>query len=260
MAVDMQMTAVGLGVFFLLKRTKARLAAIVLSVAAGVATPAMATYYNNVHPIMVLSPEATVNWFVHDPTFNYLYKRGHTNLIGYALGWALGYVVFNLRNSDVGAKKYKKYGVLVWLILPSVLAINTIGAVFYDHTVTVPLYACAIYAGLTKLITGLLFSLALFLTIVKANKLRTKLYCWQGWTPLARLSFCLYMVQMTVLRYRSASTHTMYHKSEFKIFQNFLETTFVSCLISVLLFLTVEAPFARLTRLGLAPAQKKHAD
>lgn len=58
-----------------------------------------------------------VELFLSDPTFNNVYKRGHTNLAGYVLGLAFGYLVYHLQKTNFDASKYKVRGTFCFLAL-----------------------------------------------------------------------------------------------------------------------------------------------
>ncbi|XP_063386162.1 uncharacterized protein LOC134672192 [Cydia fagiglandana] len=107
LGADMQLSVLGLVIFCLVTSPKLRKMAVAAAFVVGVVTPAIHVVVQNLSPILIVSPEVARNIFVRDPTFNNLYKRGHTNLVNYAVGLGTAMLVYRLQQHKFDVTKYK---------------------------------------------------------------------------------------------------------------------------------------------------------
>ncbi|XP_063626463.1 nose resistant to fluoxetine protein 6-like [Cydia splendana] len=269
LAADFQLTILGLLLFCCLRSWRARKIAIAVTFAVGVVTPAAHTYFQNLSPILILAPEVARHYFVEDPTFNNLYKRGHTNVVCYAMGLALGMWVYKLMNTNFDVTKYKKYRIVYWSTFPAGVLLIICGGVFYIDGIQIPLAVRVAYAPIVKILFGMIGFILTLGTIFKLETVYRGLLEWRGWAVFGRISYCAYLVHVSVIRYSAANHTSLLHSNFFQIVSHLqaevhtnaalltyfglLLTTFV---VAFPCWMMVEAPFNQLVKVCFYPAPK----
>ncbi|KOB51770.1 Uncharacterized protein OBRU01_27267, partial [Operophtera brumata] len=99
--------ALGVIVIVLCKTPRSRKVVLSILFLFGLVVPGLHTYFQDLDGSLIVSPTTAVDLFVNDPTFNNVYKRGHTNISCYMLGLACGYLVYYLQETNFDVSKYK---------------------------------------------------------------------------------------------------------------------------------------------------------
>ncbi|XP_061720716.1 nose resistant to fluoxetine protein 6-like [Cydia pomonella] len=259
LGAEFQLSIVGLLVFCVLHSNRIRKMVIGAVMVVGLITPAVHTYVQDLHAVLIVSPEVALNFFVEDPTFNNLYKRGHTNLVCYGLGLAMAYAVYNLTDSDLGAKKFKAYLPLYWSLFPIMLVIVLTGYVFYIDGIIIPICVRVVYSSAIKFIFGFVTAVFIYLTIVKTDRAFRGFLNWGGWARISRLTYFAYLVHIPILRFGIGNVDELVPIGVFWLLTNLLSCICMAYSLAVPLFITVESPLAELVKVALVPQAKPAA-
>ncbi|KAH9639065.1 hypothetical protein HF086_003596 [Spodoptera exigua] len=119
-ATDTQLYCVGALVYVLCSTPRSRKIVLPLLFVAGLIIPGVITYMLNLDGTLIASPEAIHSLFLNEPTFNYTYRRGHTNLAGYTIGLSVGYLVYRWQKNGVDMTRFRQQ-MIVGFVLASFL-------------------------------------------------------------------------------------------------------------------------------------------
>ncbi|XP_063367007.1 nose resistant to fluoxetine protein 6-like [Cydia amplana] len=258
LGADMQLSVFGLVVFCLVTSPRVRKMAVAAAFVVGIITPAVHVVVQNLSPILLVSPEVARTIFVTDPTFNNLYKRGHTNLVNYAVGLASAMLVYHLQQQKFDITKYKKYVPLYYGLVPFAVFLISSGSFLYIDGIEVPLAARAVYACALRLVYGLTIAAVMNGAIFKFENLYCGVLEWRGWEPLGRLSYAAFLVHVSIIRTVTGAYAVLTYSSVNQIAMRFLGVLCLSYMIAAPLWMLVEAPFCELVKLCLYPKKKEH--
>ncbi|VVC97913.1 unnamed protein product [Leptidea sinapis] len=281
-AADMQLWILGLVVCLVLRGSRYKKWLLGALVAAGVAIPALHTYFQDLEAMLLLHPSGCRSFFSTDPTYNEVYKRGHTNLVSFAIGLATGYLVYDWQERDVLIANYVRYRLLHWLIIPLGAAFMWLGSVFYRDAPRDPLLVRTAFAAVCRPIMGFLtaaFILGMIFRIDRGRRhikedpqadtkkerkfqmqeLLRAIMEWKGWILPGRLSYCVYLIHYPLIRLYGSTRVDLIYTSPLSIYLTTAVVTVVSFLVAVPLSLLVELPFIRVGKL-LARKETPHED
>ncbi|XP_045537640.1 uncharacterized protein LOC106715362 [Papilio machaon] len=176
-----------------------------------------------------------------DPNFNEVYRQAYTNVPNYAIGLALGYLIYDLQRSNFQIEKYKKYRYMYWALLPACLVPMFLGSVFYGPT-RHPVYLQLLYAVISKPYFGLLVAIIIFGFVFKYENVYRGFFEWSNWRVLSRLSYCAFLVHFLIIRLYTASQTQLTHITVYTnvaMVTGFIISSFA---IALPLWLLVEAP------------------
>ncbi|KAI8420492.1 hypothetical protein MSG28_008977 [Choristoneura fumiferana] len=260
LAADFQLSILGIIIACVLNGARAQKMAIGALFAVGLITPAGHVFMQNLHAILIVSPEMALNFFVNDDTFNNLYKRGHTNLSCYALGLALAFLIYNLKESDIGSHKYKKFRLFYWMLFPIELFIVLTGAIFYIPGIQIPLGVRMVYSSSIKVLFGAIICFHIFFTILKVDKTHRGVLNWAGWGILAKFTYSAYIVHICVLRTYAADNDALARMTSYKILMSYTSLLVLSFALALPLWFFVEKPVANLVKTLIFPAPPKKVE
>ncbi|XP_030030094.2 nose resistant to fluoxetine protein 6 [Manduca sexta] len=256
LAADTQLYILGVLVWVVCGSARSRLVVLSLLFVAGMVIPAVITYINDLDGAVIVSPEATRGFYVHDQTYIQVYSRGHTNIAGYVIGMALGYLIHYTQAADFNPQKYKKYRVCVWLTLPLGFIVVGAGKVFYaDERASLAERVAA--AALLKPIFGFLVAICLGSSVLKFENVYRGILEWRGWTPLSRVTYSAYLLHYVFVKYFIGNQVTLLHISFMFVSFIFMGTIFIGFLAAFPFYLLVESPLAQLIKLCLPVEREK---
>ncbi|XP_063540776.1 O-acyltransferase like protein-like [Cydia strobilella] len=258
LGADMQLSVLGLVVFCLVTSPKFRKMAVAAAFVVGVITPAVHVNVQNLSPILLVSPEVARNIFVTDPTFNNLYKRGHTNLVNYAVGLASAMLVYELQQHKFDVTKYKKYTPLYYGLLLFGLFLISSGSFLYIDGIEVPLAARAVYASALRLLYGLALAAGVSGAVFKFENLYRGVLEWPVWGPLGRLSYAAFLVHVSIIRTVTGAYAVLAFSSFNKLVMMFLGVLCLSYIIAVPLWMLIEVPFYEVVKVCFYPKKREH--
>ncbi|CAH1640058.1 unnamed protein product [Spodoptera littoralis] len=233
-ATDTQLYCVGALVFVLCSTPRSRKIVLPLLLVAGLIIPGVITYMLNLDGTLIVSPEAIHSLFLNEPTFNYTYRRGHTNLAGYTIGLSFGYLTYHWQKKGVDMSRFRRYRFGVPLLVLIGTGVVYSGSIFFEDVPRHSMYIRVAFASLQKPLFGFIIGLGLVTFIFKIDDIVRHIVEWQGWTVPSRISYSAYLQQMIV------------------------GFVLVSFLTALPFFLIVEAPLGNVTKLFLmgSPREK----
>ncbi|XP_073954157.1 nose resistant to fluoxetine protein 6-like [Choristoneura fumiferana] len=256
---DMQLSIIGMAIFCLCQGPRSRKIAITIAFVIGLITPAAHTFFQNLHAVLIVSPEMAIHFFVEDLTFNNLYKRGHTNLVCYAMGLALGMLMYDLYGQE-DTKDKKNHRLLFWAAFPVGLGLVMLGMIFYIDDYEIPLFVRVVYSSAIKMCFGACICGIIAGTLMKLDSVFRGILEWQGWTAISRVSYCAYLIHICVIRCSLADYTSLQHISFYYITLNYCSVVCVTFMLSAPCWLLVESPVAQLIKLCLDRGNRTKPD
>ncbi|KAJ8717587.1 hypothetical protein PYW07_005517 [Mythimna separata] len=259
LAADTQLFCLGLLVCMLARSCKAR--AILLSALFVVALAIVAaqTYFQDLDPVVIQSPESYRNLYATEDTFRLIYIRGHTNMSTYILGLAGGFLAYHLQNGKE-LHKYKKHRWVVWLLFPLGVAVILSGGLFYSDTGRAATVWRVLYATLYKPVFQLLVVMLILGSVFKFESIYRGIMEWRGWTWSGRVSYSAFLLHTLFQRGLMGAQMQPIHMSDYTVMIVLAATIFLTYLCACILFVCVEAPAAALVRAGRrARTRRAHA-
>ncbi|XP_061720784.1 O-acyltransferase like protein-like [Cydia pomonella] len=257
LGADLQLCVLGLVVFSLVTNPRVRKVAVAAMFVMGLLTPAFHVVLQNLSPILLISPEVARNIFVTDPTFNNLYKRGHTNLVNYAIGLASAMLVYRLQQQKFDVTKFKKYTLLYYGLVPFGAFLISSGSFLYIDGIEIPLVARAVYACGLRLLYGLSFAVFITGAVFKFENLYRGVLEWGVWGPLGRLSYAAFLVHLSIIRTVTGAYASLVYNSFNQMVMTFLSVLCLSYVIAAPLWMLIEAPFCELVKVCFYPKKQE---
>lgn len=261
-AVDMKLTILGLVIFCLLRGWRARKIAIGVVIVVGVLTQATHIYFQDLNATVLISPEDLRHYIVDHPTFTYLYKRTHTNLVCYAMGLALGMWIYSLMNSNnnFNITKYKKYRYIYWSTVPAGWLLIICGGIFYIDGIQIPLVVRLLYSPVVKILFGIIFFIFTIGTVFKVETVYRGLLEWRGWAVFGRVSYCAYLIHLSVIRYNVANHTTLLHSNFSLVLLTYFGQLVATYILAFLCWMMIEAPFIQLVKVCFYPSPNEQKE
>ncbi|CAK1550260.1 unnamed protein product [Leptosia nina] len=280
-AADMQLYIFGAVVCLILRHIKRPTWVLLPLFLLGLIIPTVHTYVQDLDPMLILKPKGCSTFFDDDKTFNEVYKRGHTNMVSFVIGLSTGYILMNMwRTIDASIKKFEKYFFLLWFIIPVGAAFMYLGSVFYRDAPRDPLYIRTLFAAISRPFMGFLAAFFILGMILKIESLKIKedalrehstlntwrrqakdflrvVMNWDGWVVPGRLSYCVYLLHLPILRISTTMATNLIPASPLYIIAALAALTAVSYVLAVPLSLLVELPFIRLIKEGCTKAPEQ---
>ncbi|KOB68697.1 Acyltransferase OPGC1 [Operophtera brumata] len=248
-----QLFALGVIVIVLCKTPRSRIVVLSILFLLGMVVPGLHTYFQDLDGSLVVSPTTAVDLFVNDPTFNNVYKRGHTNISCYMLGLASGYLVYYLQEINFDVSKYKRWLPVYWALLPFNFCLILLCKLNYAEGPRIDvLYRVAI-ACLIKPIFGLSTTILILGAIFKIEKYYRGFFEWRGWTWLGRLSFSAYLLQLAFIRTTAGIRTTSITGTYISMFEIVLFNLVATYTAACIFYITIETPLGELAKAILEP-------
>ncbi|KAJ2948775.1 hypothetical protein O0L34_g8034 [Tuta absoluta] len=247
-AADFQLYCLGVAVFVLTKGC-CRKVLLGLLFVLGVVMPAAHTYLQDLDGVLILAPETTRNLLLLDPTFNHTYKRGHTNLASFIIGISVAFFVYQLQNNEKLFLKINKFRTVFLLSVPAAVGLNLVGNIFFMDAPRASIYIRTACGGLLKPMFGAVVGVVIVGMVCKFENVYRGILEWSGWAPLARVSYCAYIIHVIFVKVINGTRTTLVHLSFLNFLQGMTSLIIISWLAAVPLHLLVEAPGYQLVKL-----------
>lgn len=257
LAADMQLFLVGIIIVVFCRTKTSRIVTLSTLSVIGIIVPTLHTYYQDLDGVMLLTPETARNYFITDDTFNHVYKRGHTNLLGYILGMALGYILYYWNDSGINLNKYKKLRPLYWCTAPVLIALMYSGSIFYGDRPRTSLLFRTVYSALVKPVFCLTTAVFMLGMLLKFDNVYRSILEWKGWTVPSRLCYNVYLLHFLFVRfYVGIQTSIMKATFWFQVifFIGLLTFSFVFAFV---FWMLLEAPMAELMKTLMSPKKRE---
>nr|XP_032520058.1 nose resistant to fluoxetine protein 6-like isoform X1 [Danaus plexippus plexippus]XP_032520060.1 nose resistant to fluoxetine protein 6-like isoform X3 [Danaus plexippus plexippus] len=251
LAADTQLFCVGLFLFVMVQGPRARKMMLSILFLLSLVITASLTYFQDLDPVVIQSPETYRSYYVNDKTFNLMYIPGHTNLSTYSLGLAGGFLCYHwqMKEIDLSKLKYLRlYQWVTWILFPIGVGIILAGGIFYLDGVTHSTFLKVTYAAFNKPLFQALVTCFIVGSIFKLENVYRPILEWKGFTWAGRVSYSAFLLHTIFQRsYAGAQTNELI-VSEYNVFILLSASIFLSFLCATFLWLVVEAPVAGLTR------------
>ncbi|XP_047527336.1 nose resistant to fluoxetine protein 6-like isoform X2 [Vanessa atalanta] len=241
LGANMQMYVIGSIVCILARSNRSKKILLILLFILGIVTPAAQTYFQDLDAIFIVTPE-TVRAFENNVTFNKFYRRGHTNMVNFVLGLALGIFIYRLQVNQVDMVKFKKYRYLFLLTIPAVFGLLFLGSVFYKDEFQASVVTKAVYAGLIKPIFGVICALFIIGCVFKIDNVYRIIFEWDGWKIPSKLSYSVFLLHFMIIRAMTGRCTTLTPLNNLYMIEKSLNYVIMSYIAAIPLFLLVDAP------------------
>ncbi|XP_026739355.1 nose resistant to fluoxetine protein 6-like [Trichoplusia ni] len=245
LGADTQLYYLAAFVFVTCRTNRSRKIAVTLMFVLGTIFATGHTYFQQLNGVLVVSPSVVLKMFIKDPTFNHLYKRGHTNLTGCTIGMAMAYFVYHWQKKGVNKKKLQSYRFLYWTLFPVGCLICLSGSMYYDDAPPPPPYVNVLFAALHKPLFGAMVASVIIGVIFEVDDLYRSILEWPGWTVPSRLTYSTYLVHIAFIRNYGCMQTTL-RMSYLVLIRVGLLTVVASYALGLTMFMLVESPFANL--------------
>ncbi|XP_041984522.1 O-acyltransferase like protein-like isoform X2 [Aricia agestis] len=255
LAADFQLFCTGIILLVFVHKTCRRIIALSLLLIVSFIITASHTYFENLNAIVIQSPETYRSIYVYDMTYRRVYIGGHTNLSSYTIGLAGGLLTYYWQNSNFDARKYKKYRWLLWIQFPLAVLIILSGMIFY--ITEPPTLLRVLYATFYKPLFVVMVVNFMVASVFKLEPLYRPIVEWRGWTWAGRVSYSVFLLHTVYQRAYVGAQLTPIHLSDYHVLILLCSSLLLSLLSGVVLWLTVEAPVAALTRIIIKTGSNK---
>ncbi|KOB68696.1 Uncharacterized protein OBRU01_18114 [Operophtera brumata] len=253
LAADTQLFALGVIVIVLCKTPRSRKVVLSILFLFGLVVPGLHTYFQDLDGSLIVSPTTAVDLFVNDPTFNNVYKRGHTNISCYMLGLACGYLVYYLQETNFDVSKYKRWRPVYWALLPFNFCLILLCKLNYAEGPRMDvLYRVAI-ACLIKPIFGLATIIIILGIIFKMENFYRGIFEWRGLSSLGRLSYSAYLLHLAFIRTTAGIRTTTITGTYISMFEIVLFNLVATYTAAFIFYITIETPLGELAKAILEP-------
>ncbi|KAL0820771.1 hypothetical protein ABMA28_006590 [Loxostege sticticalis] len=256
-ASDFHLHILGLTVLLLTPSGARRRVALALLYAVGVLWPAYNIITMDLDGTYIARPETVLTYARNENTFHYVYKRTYANIPVFVIGMTFGFLVYDLQKRNVTTQDHTKYRYLYWLLVPVLLATLMVGGfAFLGDGPRASLPLRVLFAALARPLFGLTVMLIIFGAVNKVETLYRGVLEWRGFVPLAKLSYGVYTLHMTLVRYLAGTRTTLVHYSMLHAMHDYFGIAALSVALALVAHLVVEAPVTQLVKLACARAEK----
>ncbi|XP_075234793.1 nose resistant to fluoxetine protein 6-like isoform X2 [Lycorma delicatula] len=224
--------------------------------------PFTITYMGNHDGKLKLYLKLLVNPYV-DKEYNSVYIRSHSRSIPYLAGVIIGYISHRMKIAKCTIPKIFIYpGILLFVIA---FGIQAYCLVLYIPGRPYSALENAIFSALLPLTWSIGIGWIILVSYTTGFGLFTWLFAQKIYTPLSRLAYCIVLIHPAVQLAQVSSNPTSEYLTYPKMVWMMLGDLTVSLLLSVILYLLVEAPFRTVSKLWLQNGWKrreppKHSD
>ncbi|KAJ2948778.1 hypothetical protein O0L34_g8036 [Tuta absoluta] len=247
-AADFQLFCVGVLVFVLTSGWKRKFILALLFVF-GLFAPAVHTYIQDLHGVLLVTPEASRDLFVHDPTFNSSYKRGHTNVASFVIGLSLGVLVYHWQRTRCKIHWVLRHRFVFWWAPLLPLGIILLSSIFYRDAPRDHVYIRMFFAAFAKPMWAMYVSYFIIGIVFQFEDTVRGMIEWDGWIVPSRVSYCAYLLHMMLIKVSTGTKRTVMYWSLLNLLETIASTITLSFLAAILFYLLVEAPFQLLIKL-----------
>eukprot|EP00057_Strongylocentrotus_purpuratus_P033640 XP_792203.3 PREDICTED: nose resistant to fluoxetine protein 6 [Strongylocentrotus purpuratus] len=168
------------------------------------------------------------------------YSKPYTRIPPYLAGMVVGYVMFKLKG-----KRIKMPPLMVisgWLAALTTLWFTLYGIWFSYQRMDVPQATAVMYLTFCRLAWGVGVGWIIFACLQDYGGPIGAILSWQIWIPLARLTYCAYLIHPVILFSRVYSDAVLFHTSYITISYLFVANVVLSYASALVLSLLVEGP------------------
>ncbi|CAH0550012.1 unnamed protein product [Brassicogethes aeneus] len=257
LAADTQLFAVSLiilGVVFKIpKYTKLILG---FFFAMGVFLPGLVSWVTNSDILTRLYPENLYLLLLETENFHTLYTSAYSNVGGYALGLLSGYVYYKTKDIKINITTFH---VLFWWLLTfgSGLFVILIAGIMYNDDFTYTRLEAALYWAFGKNVFVFAVALAIFGATRNLGGIIKKILELRMVQILSRLTYSVYIVHVTLLKYKKAVVRSPSYLSYYTVVYDCFSDLCLSYITGLLLCLLFEMPISALQKIFIPQLSSK---
>uniref|UniRef100_A0A2A4JGW2 Acyltransferase 3 domain-containing protein n=1 Tax=Heliothis virescens TaxID=7102 RepID=A0A2A4JGW2_HELVI len=251
LAADIQLYCMGAIIFVLCRSGLSRKIMLSLLFVVGMIIPALHTYYQDLDGIIMITPPMALTFFLNNPVFDNIHKRGHTNITGYIVGMAIGYMLHDWQKTGGDYKKFQKYRYVYWCLIPLLFLCCYSGSIYFSDRPRLPTYVHVLYALLLKPVFCIIMGVIIVGVVSRFEGLCRSILEWRPWTLLSRLSFCAYLVHVAIIRNTIAMQTTTQMTTIPSALLQCAKIQLGSFIFAFFLCILVETPFGNLVQASL---------
>ncbi|KAK5647502.1 hypothetical protein RI129_002394 [Pyrocoelia pectoralis] len=257
LGADTQLFALALLVMALVWKFQKYLKAIFgTCLAIGIIIPALHNYIYDYDIIVRYYPEPLYRLMLHVNEFRLMYITGHNNIGAYVIGMIFGYIFYKYNNTNVFNRKI--YVTLWWIFVFLVpLTVIFLAYPFYQESYVPSRIGAAMYTALGRNFFALAMAAGIFGATQKIGWFLRSCIIWTPFQILGRITYCVYLIHLTLIRIRIGQTRTPVHSSVYVLLTTTLTDIFISFIIGLFLCLFVELPTSALQKLMLPEMKNK---
>ncbi|XP_053614905.1 nose resistant to fluoxetine protein 6-like [Plodia interpunctella] len=250
-AADTQLFMTCLAVFLLTKHYN-RLNVMYAMLLISFVPPALHVYFQDMDAMLLKNPEFLRT--LEDKNFGGSYVLGHNSLSCFVLGTIVAYKLREwLKNGVVFEGTL--YRCLFRLSVPVIMLCFNAGSFFYEEDHRTPLWIRMLFNSTHKFIFGLLTAFMIVGFAMKFDRVSQRFMQWHGFVILGKLTYSVYIVHMNFVPIIAGTRVGLAHFSYLNMMLYQFGVVAISYMISLPLFLMVEAPATPFINLLFSPAK-----
>ncbi|CAG9795975.1 unnamed protein product [Diatraea saccharalis] len=252
-AADLHMHTIGLLILVLSPTEKIRDAVLWILTAISLVLPVIETYNRDLEGTFIVGFKVGQDHrgvFKND-TFNYLYKRTHTNMTSFCIGMIYGLFLYKWMKKNVDTSKYKKYVYWYWMIFPVCLCLIYTNAFLIQREGEgkASMGVRLTYALLQKLTWIILLTLLSFGAVCRIENVYRRILEWPLWVPLMKLTYCTYNTNLILSLWLYGTNSQLTFASDMHTMNTAAGVVVLTFIFSTILWLLVEQPFINLVKI-----------
>ncbi|KAB0804319.1 hypothetical protein PPYR_01289 [Photinus pyralis] len=214
----------------------------------GMVSPGVASYVNEFDILQRNYPEGLYTILLDIPEWLYMTIPGHTNVSGCAIGLIVGYIFYKYKNKKLFTTKY--HHVLWWITVWTLpLSVIFVGIPLYDDSYVPTRLGAAVYASFARTSYAFAMGVACIGFTKNVGWLLRDAIMIPPLQFLGRLTYCIYLVHVVVVRIRSGQTRTKTYMTVFNFLSQSCGDLMFGYVVGLLLCLFVEMPTSALQKL-----------
>ncbi|XP_025193565.1 nose resistant to fluoxetine protein 6-like [Melanaphis sacchari] len=179
-------------------------------------------------------------------TFNESYRASYMRAFPFFTGIAIGVIIDKLKENKVKFSQMTVYAG-TFTIAVICLWVQFYGAIFYKRNRPYYLLEQALYSSLNHCTWVILFAWVLTCHFTSGYGLLTKLLNNRFIVPMGRLSYSVFLVNLTIMMISQSRQRAPSYLSKRTVLDAWLYDALKSYIMAIILFLVVEAPVGSLT-------------
>ncbi|XP_071491869.1 O-acyltransferase like protein-like [Diadema antillarum] len=178
---------------------------------------------------------------IEPPNRDLTYSKPYTRIPTYLVGMVLGYIMFKLKGKK--PKIHVFFVLLGWCVSFTTLYCVVYGQAWsVDYYLTIPQAEAVMYLTFNRVAWGVGIAWMMFACLTGYGGPIAVFLEWKFWIPLARLSYCTYLIHASICYAKVFSDQILWHVTPIAISYVFTANTVFSYMAAIVLCLLVEAP------------------
>ncbi|XP_050521582.1 nose resistant to fluoxetine protein 6-like [Daktulosphaira vitifoliae] len=192
-------------------------------------------------------------------TFDKAYRPSYLRATPYLIGLAMAFIIEKIKESKF-KMSYNVVYVGTFIVSVVSLLVQFYGAKFYQRNRSYDPLENAFYASISHCTWALIGCWMVFCHFTTGYGPLTKLLSNRFVVVMGRLSYCVYLVNLTVMIISTGSERTPVHASFTTLINSWMYDALKSYLVAALLHLIIDAPISDLIRIAFGRKKKQSSE